>query len=127
MDKKKIIIIVATICVVIVSVFFCRNSTKKVESESYEKVEGTIMYVTHRSRNRPQNRIKKSIDLILHPPEYITTIRYDSLDYTLDNEFVYNICVGEQGSTVRIIIRDRKYQNGKHDRDIVNVRGIRIE
>ena len=127
MSKKKIIIVVAAVCLVIAALFFFRNSTKKVESETYEKVEGTIVETEHWSRNRPQNRIKKSIDLVLHPPEYITTIRYDSIDYTLDNEFVYNICVGGEGTTVRIIIRDRKYQNGEHDRDIVNVRGIRIE
>lgn len=127
MNKKKIIIIAATVCVVIASLFFCRNSTKKVESESYEKVEGTIMETEHWSRNRPQNRIKRSIDLVLHPPEYITTIRYDSIDYTLDNEFVYNVCVGNDGLTVPIIIRNRKYQNGEYDTDIVNVHGIRIE
>lgn len=58
------------------------------------------------------------------PDEYNTTLEYEGVTYTIDNEKYYKICKGKKDQKAICELETVHYDDGTDKKHIVNITGI---
>lgn len=124
MNKKKII---AIVCLVVVAIIAFRTYSTQCVYWERIKGEGVVTETYHLSKRRPEEPVKKAISLLRYPPEYKVTVTYDNVDYTVDDELVYNKLKDMKGEKVKIEINLEKLRNGNCIKRVIAIDDVPLK
>ena len=65
----------------------------------------------------------KMFTYIAHPAQYEITVKYDGIEYTLDNETYYNAYKNRIGDTITGTLEVKTYDDGTVKYDIIALEG----
>ena len=71
--------------------------------------------------------MRKAISLLRYPPEYKVTVTYDNVDYTVDDELVYNKLKDMKGKKVKIEINLEKLRNGNYIKRVIAIDDVPLK
>lgn len=103
----KIISLVVIICLV-----FLLVGCAKVVNTEYESVEVNIVDIHHRAMWLQPMKAGKVTTFITHPAVYEITVEYNNVEYTIDDQDIYDRYKDKIGQTAIGTLEIRTYDDG---------------
>lgn len=102
---------------------FSLTSCASLISTETQKVDVLITYEDYSGAWLQPVWTGKMFTYIFHPAQYEITVKYDGIEYTLDNETYYNAYKDRVGDTVTGTFEIKTYDNGTIKYDIIALEG----